>query len=115
MDAAHDDIDEPVRFGEGEPYTLGVEEELFLADAGSGALINQSDEVLERMTLPERGEVKGEIHACQVELITDVCATAGEAVGLLRGLRRSEYGTLVRDDLPVAELLRRRSAAPLAA
>jgi len=31
------------------------------------------------------------------------------------GLRRSEYGTLVRDDLPVAELLRRRSAAPLAA
>jgi len=31
------------------------------------------------------------------------------------GLRRAEYGTLVRDDVPVAELLRRRRAAPLAA
>jgi hypothetical protein len=32
------------------------------------------------------------------------------------GLRRAEYGALVRDDLPVAELLRRRgTAAPLAA
>jgi hypothetical protein len=31
------------------------------------------------------------------------------------GLRRAEFGALCRDDTPVAELLRRRSALPLAA
>lgn len=43
------------------------------------------------------GEVKGtverELHACQVELITDVCHNAGEAVKQLRGLRRAVRGT----------------------
>ncbi len=49
--------------------------------------------MLDRLELPERGEVKGEIHACQVELITDVCANVADAVGVLQGLRRSVLAT----------------------
>jgi glutamate---cysteine ligase / carboxylate-amine ligase len=85
--------DEPIRFGDGEPYTLGVEEELFLADPGSGALLNTSEDVLERLEKPRRGEVKGEVHACQVELITDVCTDVDDAIGVLRGLRQSVLDT----------------------
>jgi carboxylate-amine ligase len=88
-----DTPDEPIRFGEGEPYTLGVEEELFLADPEGGRLLNASADVLEHLTVPERGEVKGEIHACQVELITDVCANVADALGVLRGLRRAVLDT----------------------
>ena len=33
------------------------------------------------------------MHACQIELITDVCRSAGEAVGTLGGLRRAVIAT----------------------
>ena len=33
------------------------------------------------------------MHACQVELITDVCADAAEAVDVLAGLRRAVLAT----------------------
>ena len=79
-------------FGNGEPFTVGVEEELFLVDPLSGRQTNSSAAVQRRL-----GEVKGtverELHACQVELITDVCHNAGEAVKQLRGLRRAVRGT----------------------
>jgi carboxylate-amine ligase len=42
---------------------------------------------------PVDGTVERELHACQVELITDVCRTAGEAVGTLHGLRRAVLAT----------------------
>jgi carboxylate-amine ligase len=48
--------------------------------------------VLERLG-PVDGTVERELHACQVELITDVCRGAGEAVGTLRGLRRAVLAT----------------------
>jgi len=79
-------------FGEGDPFSLGVEEELFLVDPVTGEQINASAAVVERLG-PVEGTVERELHACQVELITDVCATAGEAVGLLRGLRRAVLAT----------------------
>jgi glutamate---cysteine ligase / carboxylate-amine ligase len=85
--------DEPVRFGEGEPFTLGVEEELFLAEPSSGRLENSGERVLGELAVPERGEVKGEVHACQVELITDVCSGVADAIGVLRGLRGAVIGT----------------------
>jgi carboxylate-amine ligase len=73
-------------FGSGPPFTVGVEEELFLVDPVTGTQINASTAVQERIG-PVRGTVERELHACQLELITDVCANAGEAIDTLDGLR----------------------------
>ena len=80
------------RFGTGRDFSLGVEEELFLVDPVTGAQIDASAAVLERLG-PVDGSVERELHACQVELITDVCTTAGEAAGTLGGLRRAVCAT----------------------
>jgi carboxylate-amine ligase len=40
-----------------------------------------------------RGAVTGEVNACEIELITDVCRTAAEAVGVLATLRRAVLST----------------------
>ncbi len=79
-------------FGSGEPFTVGVEEELFLVDPVSGRQTNASAAVQERLG-PVDGTVERELHACQVELITDVCHSAGEAAGTLGGLRRAVVAT----------------------
>jgi carboxylate-amine ligase len=79
-------------FGSGEPFTVGVEEELFLVDPVTGRQTNASAAVQERLG-PVEGIVERELHACQVELITDVCHSAGEAAGTLRGLRRAVVAT----------------------
>lgn len=79
-------------FGTGKPFSLGVEEELFLVDPVTGDQANASAAVTERLG-PVDGRVERELHACQIELITDVCASAGEAVGTLGGLRRAVIAT----------------------
>jgi len=79
-------------FGTGDPFSVGVEEELFLVDPVTGHQANSSTAVLERLG-PVDGTVERELHACQIELITDVCRSAGEAVGTLGGLRRSVIAT----------------------
>jgi glutamate---cysteine ligase / carboxylate-amine ligase len=79
-------------FGTGEPFTVGVEEELFLVDPVTGRQANASEAVQERLG-PVQGAVERELHACQVELITDVCRSAGEAVAMLEGLRRAVLAT----------------------
>ncbi len=79
-------------FGTGEPFSLGVEEELFLVDPVTGEQANASAAVEQRLG-PVDGTVERELHASQIELITDVCATAGEAIGALRGLRRAVLAT----------------------
>ena len=83
---------EESRFGCSGGFTLGVEEELFLVDPVTGEQTNASAAVIERLG-PIDGTVERELHACQVELITDVCRTAGEAVGTLGGLRRAVVAT----------------------
>jgi glutamate---cysteine ligase / carboxylate-amine ligase len=80
------------RFGSGQPFSLGVEEELFLVDPVTGAQVNASGAVLARLGEVD-GKVERELHACQVELITDVCGSAGEAVSALRALRRALVAT----------------------
>ena len=85
-------MEEP-HFGEEEPFSLGLEEELFLVDAADGRLVNAGPEVLEQLAELERGEVKGELHRSQVELITGVCRTVGEAVAELCELRRAVLDT----------------------
>jgi glutamate---cysteine ligase / carboxylate-amine ligase len=84
--------DEPHAFGSSDPFSLGVEEELFLVDPLTGAQIDASDAVLARLG-PVRGTVERELHACQIELITDVCATTTEAVHTLADLRAAVLST----------------------
>jgi glutamate---cysteine ligase / carboxylate-amine ligase len=79
-------------FGSGEPFTVGVEEELFLVDPVTGRQTNASAAVQARLG-PVEGTVERELHACQVELITDICDSADEAAGTLRGLRRAVVAT----------------------
>jgi glutamate---cysteine ligase / carboxylate-amine ligase len=76
-------------FGSGTPFTVGVEEELFLVDPVTGRQANASAAVLERLEQPGDGEVERELHACQVELITEPCRSAGETTKTLRCLRRA--------------------------
>jgi carboxylate-amine ligase len=82
------DTDFEHRFGSGRPFTIGVEEELFVVDPVTGRQANSAAAVIDRI-----GEVPGsvaqELHACQIELITDVHRTAGEAVDELGALRRA--------------------------
>lgn len=80
------------RFGESAPFSLGIEEELFLVDPVSGAQVNSAAAVIERLG-PLDGTVEPELHACMVELITGVCGTVEEAVGALRQLRRAVGAT----------------------
>ena len=71
--------DEAQHFGEGEPFTLGLEEELFVVDPADGHLLNAGADVLERLGELERGEVKNELHRSQIELITGICTKVVEA------------------------------------
>ncbi len=80
------------RFGSGEPFSVGVEEELFLVDPLTGRQTNTSAAVLERLGDVD-GTVERELHACQVELITNVHTSAGEAVRSLRDMRRAVLQT----------------------
>ncbi len=88
--AAADELEH--QFGSGEPFTIGVEEELFLVDPGTGRQTNTSAAVLGRLDRVE-GRVERELHACQVELITDVHSSASESMRALGELRRAVRAT----------------------
>ena len=80
------------RFGSGPPFTLGVEEELFLVDPVTGGQANSGAAVIERLgKVP--GRITQELHACQVELITDPTRTVGEAVDALGTMRQAVLAT----------------------
>ena len=90
-------------WGESPPWSLGVEEELVLVDAsthvqtpGVAALLAAAD----GRELP--GRFKTELFASVVELNTDVCADAREAVGAIAGLR--EAGTELGEGIGLALL-----------
>jgi glutamate---cysteine ligase / carboxylate-amine ligase len=80
------------RFGSGRSFSIGVEEELFLVDPVTGRQTNSSAAVLDRVG-DVAGEVAPELHACQVELISDVCASAGEATDALAAMRQAVRST----------------------
>jgi carboxylate-amine ligase len=80
------------RFGSGRPFSIGVEEELFLVDPMTGRQANASAAVLDRVAAVN-GEVAPELHACQVELITEVHTSAGEAVDALAAMRQAVRDT----------------------
>lgn len=76
-------------FGETTPWSVGIEEELMLLDAETLELAPRSDLVVrEAAALGLPGEVKLELFASIVELTTGICASVGEAMESLAGLRR---------------------------
>ena len=87
------DQHEEHHFGDGEPFTIGLEEELFLVDAADGHLVNTGAEVIEQLGELPRGDIKNELHRSQIELITGVCSTVSEAVAELCELRRAVLAT----------------------
>lgn len=87
-----DPVHDP-RFGSERPFALGVEEELFLVEPGNGTLLDARERVLAEVRSAARGDVTGEVHACEVELVTDVCDSVGDALGVLRDLRRAVLST----------------------
>jgi carboxylate-amine ligase len=72
----------------GSVLTLGVEEELMLVDAQTLSQRPLSSEVIPRVR-SERGLVKHELFESIVELNSGVCASAAEALDVLRALRRA--------------------------
>lgn len=81
------DTPPPHRYGAGEPFRLGVEEELLIVDPVLHDLDWICPEVLERGRWT-CGRAAAEFSAAVVELISPVCAHATEAVGCLAQLRR---------------------------
>jgi glutamate---cysteine ligase / carboxylate-amine ligase len=76
------------KFGRGEPYTLGVEEEYMLLDAESFDLVQRIDTVLAAFVGHEdEARMKPELMQSTLEVATPVCRTAGEADRELRRLR----------------------------
>ena len=71
----------PHRFGESAPFSVGLEEELFVVDAVT----------LEAASVPEGvldgARFKAELFTTMLELNTGICATVAEAVAELRRLR----------------------------
>jgi carboxylate-amine ligase len=80
------------RFGFSDPFSIGVEEELFLVDPLTGRQTNTAAIVLERLG-DVQGTIEQELHACQVELITNIHASAGDAVLALGQMRRAVLQT----------------------
>jgi glutamate---cysteine ligase / carboxylate-amine ligase len=80
-------------FGSGTPFSIGVEEELFLVDPASGREANTAAEVLKRIDDDVSGTVERELHACQVELISGVHMAAGDAAREIQSLRHAVTGT----------------------
>jgi carboxylate-amine ligase len=76
-------------FGEGPPFSVGVEEELMVVDGESLELAPRAGEVIgaaESVGLP--GTLKSELFASALELNTGVCASPEQAAATLAELRR---------------------------
>ena len=79
----------PHAFGRSEPWTVGIEEELFVLDAETLVPVPAPDGMLDGTRL------KAELHAAVVELNTGICPGAGEAgaeLGELRGDAKRRAG-----------------------
>jgi carboxylate-amine ligase len=91
------------RFGDHEPFTLGVEEELMILDADTYAQVAAVDRILagvEGLELP--GSLKTELFASVVELTTGICASPAEAGEALAALRNAGARAAEREGLALA-------------
>jgi glutamate---cysteine ligase / carboxylate-amine ligase len=67
------------RFGAGDPFTLGVEEEYMLLDAETFDLVQHIDTVLAAVTgHPLETQINAELMQSVLEIATPVCRTAGD-------------------------------------
>jgi glutamate---cysteine ligase / carboxylate-amine ligase len=87
----------PHRFGAGEPFSVGLEEELLLVDPDSLALAHVADRVLPGTGLP-RERIDHEAFLAELEVRSEPCSSVAEAVGQLhegRAAARTAGATLV--------------------
>jgi len=82
----------------GDPYTIGIEEELMIVDAESLELVNAIESLLEPAPA---GEIKPELMESVLEVSTDPCANTAEAGVQLRALRAQVRETAARKDLTI--------------
>jgi carboxylate-amine ligase len=76
------------RFGQGDPYTLGVEEEYMLLDGETLDLVQHIDTVLAAVAGHElEPRINAELMQSVLEITTPVCRTAADVDGALRQLR----------------------------
>ena len=90
-------------FGESAPLSIGVEEEVMLLDRDTLAPVPAVRQLLadaDGKELP--GRLKTELHASIVELNTDVCGSADEAIEALRTLRATAAELLTERGLRLA-------------
>jgi carboxylate-amine ligase len=93
----------PQRFGESPPFSLGVEEELMILDAGTFAQTAGVHRILagvQGLELP--GILKTELFASIVETNTRVCESIGEVEAALPALRRAAAGAAEPEGLRIA-------------
>ena len=84
-------------FGESQPLSIGVEEEVMLLDAETLMPVPAVRQLLADAEGRElSGQLKTELHASIVELNTDVCGSVDEAVETLRALRGTAAQLLER-------------------
>jgi glutamate---cysteine ligase / carboxylate-amine ligase len=70
------------RFGEGEPFSVGLEEEVLLVDRDTLGLAHVADKVLEKIELP-RERADHEAFLAEIELRSEPCTSVREAVDQL--------------------------------
>jgi glutamate---cysteine ligase / carboxylate-amine ligase len=90
------------RFGEHEPFTLGVEEELMILDADTFDQVAAVDRILagvEGLDLP--GGLKTELFASVVESTTGICASPADADQALVALRKAAAQAADREGLAI--------------
>jgi len=91
------------RFGQSDPYTLGVEEEYMLLDGETFDLVQHIDTVLGAMAGHEfEARVKPELMQSVIEIATPVCRTAADVHDELRQLRGFVVSTAREKGLRVA-------------
>ncbi len=73
-----------IEFNRSENPSLGVEIELALVERDGGGLCSSSAELFDALPEPRHGAIKPELMQCYIELNSDVCQSAGEAIGQLR-------------------------------
>jgi carboxylate-amine ligase len=84
-------------FGRGEPLSVGLEEEVLLVDPDTLRLSHVADRILPRIGLPA-GRADHEAFLAQIELRSEPCRSAAEAVAQLgegRRAARAAGGTLM--------------------
>jgi carboxylate-amine ligase len=73
-------------FGNGAPFSVGLEEELLLVEPGTLVLADVSEEVLARMDVPETA-ASHEAYSAEIELRSGPRSSVADAADELRGLR----------------------------